>query len=253
MKNLLLSLKNFFEHCLGFFIIRHCGTVVFFIVEKISQWFLYRMQLNAVIKNQRINLVLDVGANEGQFAQKLRYFFSGEIISFEPVKSVFDTLAKNAARDKKWQTFHLALGNENGEKTIHKADNSVFSSLLTSNVYCNTRFGNNAQGSEDETIQIQRLEFFTKTNLITTQGKRIFLKMDTQGFDMEVFKGLGEIIHDIYAIQTEASLMPIYDNAPSWTDNLKVFEQAGFTVAGMYPVNRDGDQVIEYDCLLIKK
>jgi hypothetical protein len=83
--------------------------------------------------------------------------------------------------------------------------------------------------------------------------RKIFLKLDTQGFDMEVFKGLGNKLDEVLVLQSEVSLIPIYDNMPHWTESLALYESAGFGVAGMFPVNWDDGRVVEYDCLLTRK
>jgi hypothetical protein len=85
-------------------------------------------------------------------------------------------------------------------------------------------------------------------------GKRLFLKLDTQGFDLEVFKGLGMYTDQVSLIQSEVSLLPIYDGMPHWTQSIEAYEQAGFSVAGMFPVTRTrSGRVIEYDCLLLRE
>ncbi|MGO9527578.1 MAG: FkbM family methyltransferase [Verrucomicrobiia bacterium] len=81
--------------------------------------------------------------------------------------------------------------------------------------------------------------------------KRIFLKMDTQGYDLKVFKGLGNKLDHIVAIQSEVSLIPIYENMPHRTDSISLYERAGFGVAGLFPVTLDACRVIEHDCLMV--
>jgi hypothetical protein len=63
---------------------------------------------------------------------------------------------------------------------------------------------------------------------------------------------LGSLAPLVYAVQSELSLIPIYERMPHWTDTIEVYEQAGLQVVGMFPVNRDRGRVIEYDCLLVK-
>src|SRR5476649_785985 len=51
-----------------------------------------------------IDLVLDIGANEGQFGQQLRRCgYGGRIVSFEPVEDVHATLSAAASGDRLWQ------------------------------------------------------------------------------------------------------------------------------------------------------
>lgn len=77
--------------------------------------------------------------------------------------------------------------------------------------------------------------------------------MDTQGYDLEVFSGLGEKIRHVIAMQSEVSVIPIYKKMPAWIESISVFEKQGFQVVGLFPVTRDFLCVIEYDCLLIRR
>ena len=67
------------------------------------------------IENRGINLVLDVGANTGQFGRSLRNRgYAGRIISFEPVKEAFTALENAARGDDLWTTSNLALARRAG-------------------------------------------------------------------------------------------------------------------------------------------
>ena len=83
-----------------------------------TAWFSYQAQLQSVLEGAHIDLVIDVGANEGQFARGLRRFYRGEIMSFEPVSSVFEKLAATASADPLWQVHKLALGSEEDETQV---------------------------------------------------------------------------------------------------------------------------------------
>src|SRR5690242_19513073 len=79
-----------------------------------------------------INLVLDVGANTGQFGQNLRALgYTGHIVSFEPLSGAHRVLVKTASRDKKWSVPQkVAIGGHSGTVEIHVSANSVSSSVL---------------------------------------------------------------------------------------------------------------------------
>ena len=75
---------------------------------------------------QAIDLVLDVGANEGQFAMALRGAgYAGEIVSFEPISLVFAKLAENVARDPHWTARRQALGDRVGRAQIEVTARTV--------------------------------------------------------------------------------------------------------------------------------
>jgi FkbM family methyltransferase len=215
-----------------------------------AAWFSYRLQLQTLLQSLRIDLVIDVGANQGQFARTARRSFAGPIVSFEPVSAIFEVLSSAAASDPNWHVRHLGLGDENAELAIHIPEQGDFSSFLAANDYGTEHFGAGTVPSKVELVAVRRLDEVLDELGEIGSAKRIFLKMDTQGYDTRVFQGLGERVRDVVAMQSEVSLIPIYEDMPHWTESIEMYEAAGFGVVGLYPVTRDDGRVIEYDCLL---
>jgi FkbM family methyltransferase len=216
--------------------------------------YLRQLKLEAILREYQINVILDVGANSGQFALDMRRMgFKNKIISFEPALSAFKVLQGLAKKDENWEVFNFALGNKNEELELNVADVSVFTSFLKTNDWCKEHFGKESVGSKKEVVEVKRLVNVLKTLFNDFDDKRIYLKMDTQGFDREVFSGLGELQHTIVALQTEMSVIPIYEKMPHLTESISFFENAGFEIAGMFPVNQEKDtlRVVEYDCLMV--
>ena len=83
---------------------------------------------------------------------------------------------------------------------------------------------------------------------------RPFLKLDTQGFDLDVFKGAGDAIDRFVGLQSELSLMEIYKGMPGMQESLAAYEEAGFEIAALYPVSRQTRtaRVLEYDCVMVR-
>lgn len=215
-------------------------------------WFSYDAQLRKLIEQESIDLVLDVGANEGQFAKKIRSFYAGKILSFEPVLSVFETLEKAASSDPDWHVYHCALGSQECTQLINISKYTLFSSLLRANDYCLKRFGADALAVVAEPVSVRRADKILEEVAPKIQGNRIFLKMDTQGYDTVVFEGFGTALKHVVLLQSEVSLIPIYEGMPHWTESICTYEKNGFGVAGMFPITRDSARVIEYDCLLTR-
>jgi hypothetical protein len=77
--------------------------------------------------------------------------------------------------------------------------------------------------------------------------------MDTQGFDLEVFRGLGERAQDVVGLQSEVALLLIYEGMPRMPEALATYEAAGFEITGFFPITREPDgRVIEYDCVMVR-
>ncbi len=246
--------RNLVEYLSGRDIERF-GSNCFAIIDRrhgMDAWFSNRAQIRSIIAKGEINVVIDAGANEGKFARQLRSFYPGDIYSFEPVTSAFEKLTKAAAADPKWHVYKLALGDQESTQAINISDETVFCSLLKTNDYCIQHFGDKAQRITEEIVSVRRLDQLLDTIIPDIENKRIFLKMDTQGYDMAVFKGLGDKLKYVTALQSEVSLISIYEGMPHWIESISIYENAGFGVVGMFPVTRDSGRVIEYDCLLTR-
>lgn len=201
-----------------------------------------------------IDCVIDVGANAGQYGRFLREIgFKGHIVSFEPVGAVFALLERQSASDGKWSCHKLALGDRNEEKTINVYKSTVFSSFLTANAYSKSIW----QSLEDvtpESVTVVRLEDVYEALIGSLGCKRCMLKLDTQGYDKLAFEGARGCLGHVHALQSELSLIAVYDGMTDVYDVLKEFHDGGFYISGMYPINRDESlAVIEYDCVLVRR
>ncbi|MPY34508.1 FkbM family methyltransferase [Streptomyces adustus] len=200
-----------------------------------------------------VNCVFDVGANRGQYARRLRRFgYTGRIVSFEPTAEHFATLEKAAADDPDWWVYPYGLGREDTTSTIHTGWNTM-NSLLPPSDYGKGRYGRFAK-SDTEEIQIRRLDSMMEKALDGIDTPRPFLKMDTQGYDLEVFAGGGERVAEFVGLQSEVALLRLYEGSPPMTEAIGVYEAAGFGITGMYPVTREADtgRVIEFDCVMMR-
>jgi FkbM family methyltransferase len=212
----------------------------------------YVIRRRQVLEDYAVNLILDVGANVGQFARDLRRCYKGELISFEPVSASFKILAGTAARDPRWRVCQSALGSQTSSQTMNVYRGTELSSFLRANSYCAKKFGEDETTMQREVVSVRRLDEVLDEIVPDCQEKRIFLKMDTQGYDLEVFNGLGKKLERVVAIQSEVSLIPLYEGMPHWTDSISFYERAGFGVVGLFPLTSEGCRVIEYDCLMVR-
>jgi hypothetical protein len=84
--------------------------------------------------------------------------------------------------------------------------------------------------------------------------KRPYLKLDTQGFDLEVLRGGDASLSGMLALQTEASVIGVYKGSPSYTETIHYLDQRGFDLTGLYTVSRDASlRLIEFDCVMINR
>ncbi len=221
--------------------------------KSLSNWLLVE-HLREVLRRYRIDCVVDVGANRGQYACLLRGAgFSGRIVSFEPVPEIFAQLATAAEGDSRWQVHQMALGQESGELEMNVWPGTLSSALPPS------QFGAKRYDAlrdvHVERVPVRRLEDLLP-DLVPDPAAppRILLKLDTQGFDLEAFRGLGAAGGHVVALQSEVALLTIYEHMPRMPEALAVYEAAGFEITGMYPVSREHRtaRVLEYDCVMVR-
>lgn len=207
-----------------------------------------------VLKQLDVELVIDVGANVGQFATNLRDGgYRGRIVSIEPVASNVAVLREAAAPDGDWSVHSFALGRESGEMTINVPRNTLLSSFLAPNDYARHRFPD-SELDGTELVAVHRLDEVFDSLAEPLVNPRTYLKMDTQGWDLEVLAGATGCLDHVVGLQTEISMKPIYEGMPSYLESLARLDALGFGVTGFYPVTRDYDlRVIEYDCVLVRK
>ena len=210
-----------------------------------------RAHLVSILNEYRIGSIIDVGANEGQFALNMRGLgFRGKIYSFEPVKAAYEVLKRASESDDKWFVFDFALGAASGEALINVSGFSSFSSILDVNEYALERW-EDSEVTHQQEISIRTLDNCASEGLIDCDS-RLLLKMDTQGYDLEVFKGALSVLPNVSCVLSELSLIPIYENMPSYSDSLTEYESHGFHVSGFYPITRNKNLTLnEVDCVLV--
>ncbi|MGE3268365.1 MAG: FkbM family methyltransferase [Chloroflexota bacterium] len=201
-----------------------------------------------------IDCVIDVGARNGEFGRLLReHGYRGRIISFEPVPTTFEHLQQRAARDPLWDAYQVALGSENTLATINVMRSSEFSSFLApidgSEL---NRAGWNAVVRQEQ-VPVRRLDDILPDILPAGRSSRIYLKMDTQGWDLEVLRGAEQTLSRVQALQSEMSIIPIYDGSPPFSEALASLKQRGFAASAMFGVSRDPQQRLrEFDCVMVR-
>jgi FkbM family methyltransferase len=203
--------------------------------------------LRQLLEQLKIDCVLDVGANVGQFASELRGIgYRGQIVSFEPIASVFAALKGRFANDPQWRGFHMALGSAEQSMTITIPKLTVLSSLLEPNV--------SEPGARRETVVVTRLDQVLPGLQRELGVSRVFLKMDTQGYDLEVFRGASGCVDRIQGIQSELSVQPLYKNMPHYLESLQAYELAGFELYNLSVVNRvETGGLFELNCFMRRR
>jgi FkbM family methyltransferase len=235
-----------------FFLAKHRGY------EVIPFWKMHEISLvnhlRKVLELYNVKVVIDVGANKGQFHDLLRQDigFRGQILSFEPVSRYYDLLMTQSSKDSAWKIFNFALGSERGEAEINVTQSPGLNSFLAPRNDVVDGYWQEGSILGVEMVQIKTLDEVLAVVGLDCSTTNVYLKLDTQGFDLEVLKGAKESLPKICGLQTEASIRPIYEGMPTYIEVVNFLTQAGFDISGMFPVTHDDSlRVIEFDFLFV--
>ena len=197
--------------------------------------------------------VLDVGANAGQYATMLRdHGYGGWIVSFEPVPAAFAELARRAEQDSRWRALPLALGAKSERRPIAVADVTQLSSFRRFSEHGRRQLPGASAVVSAEQVEVRTLDSVWEAGLGDLGKRRAFLKIDTQGWELEVLRGAGNVLDQLAGLQLEAAVTPVYEDVPSLAQTLEHAAGLGFGLTGVFPVNRDSMlRLIELDCVFI--
>lgn len=216
----------------------------------------FALHLRELLARLEIDCVLDVGANAGQYRDFLRdrVLYAGTIISFEPLSRHVEALRERSRGDGKWHIEGYALGNGDGSMQINVMISDQFSSFLEPD---HDRVGDYAGlnvADHTETVAVRTLDSVLPDLRERHGFIRPYLKIDTQGFDIEVLRGAADSLPTMKALQTEASVRRIYKGMPSYTETIRYLDERGFDITGLYPISRDTAlRLVEFDCVMINR
>jgi FkbM family methyltransferase len=140
------------------------------------------------LKYGPLEIVFDVGANEGQTLKWIKHNKSeSTVISFEPIKSTFDQLKENSLGYNNSLVENIAFGEE-PEKIEVKLfrDLSVLNSLKP-------ELMNHEPGALTEEINVVRIDAFCKQHTIDQID---LLKIDTEWYTLNILKGAGTLVDE---------------------------------------------------------
>jgi FkbM family methyltransferase len=188
-------------------ILRSLAEASGFQVRKTSVYTSQKLRHHLLFSQLQIDLVVDVGANTGQFAHQCRAAgYKGEIISFEPSAAAHASLLQSAAADPLWNVAdRMALGAADGEIEINIAANSFSSSILPM-LDSHLSAAPASQYLHKEKVPIRRLD-----DVLLPADRNIFLKLDVQGYEPQVLAGANQLLAHTLALQLEMSLVPLYE------------------------------------------
>jgi FkbM family methyltransferase len=209
-----------------------------------------RMKL---VNSKQIDLLIDVGANTGQYSCLMRdYGYKGRIISFEPLIDAYNKLIQLKENDPLWDAFNFALGDKHEKSFINISGNSYSSSILD---MLDTHLDSAPESKyiARQEILIKKLdEIFTD---ISNESSNIMLKMDVQGFEKEVLDGAKNCINQVDIIQLEMSIKPLYKDELILCEMINYLDKLNFELFSLENGYFDSDtgQLLQVDGIFSRK
>lgn len=230
------------------------------VIQKFLALFNLRLQFirdystTSTLSHLNIGMVIDVGANTGQFGREIREKgFDGEIYSFEPLTSAHAELLRLTAKDLNWKVHpRCAVGNFNGEIEIHIAGNSYSSSIRQ------MLPAHSNAAPDSVSVGIEQTRVIMIDNLIDKwmdfKGN-IYLKIDTQGFEAEVLQGAKLTLEQVVAVQLELSIVELYKGQALYDYFFDFFRDRGFMLFQLIPgfLNPQNGQLLQFDAVFIRQ
>lgn len=204
------------------------------------------------LKERNIAEVFDIGANAGQFASTLfAAGYKGSLISFEPLPGPYQSLTALAQENSKWAVApRSAVGGTLGVVDINVSQNSVSSSILP----ILEQHRNAAPRSSyitTESVPIITLDSW----VANTSADRPFIKIDTQGYEMEVLKGAEQTLQNASGIKVEVSIAPLYDGQPDYLQLIEFIRGSGFVLWSIEPGFSDPktSRLLQFDAVFFRE
>lgn len=198
-----------------------------------------------------IDVVVDVGANAGQYGELLRALgFRGRLISLEPVPEAFAALERTAAADGRWTALRLAAADVDGEIELRVTADSRSSSVLARN----DRFADRAGWAPREVVAVPARRLATLAPELLQPHERAHLKIDVQGYERQVLEGAADELARFESLELELSVAPLYNEQAQLVDVLPLLAERGFHTVSLEPILLDDrGRLIELDGLFARE
>ena len=198
--------------------------------------------LRALFRALAIDTVIDIGANRGQFIQFLRrdIGFGGEILAYEPNPDCQPALDSLKARDRNLQAHAVAIADYEGSVDLRIAESDDLTSILPFAPALEKAFEG---GKLSRIVKVPCLTILGKIN----EDRRIFVKSDTQGYDLTLLSGGGANLSRISLLQVETQLTELYLGSQSALSMLDFLHKNEFQVAGVYRASTAGYPYTAFD------
>jgi FkbM family methyltransferase len=173
---------------------------------------------------ENCDLAVDIGANNGEWITAVKCNgYDGKAICIEPLKKNYMRLKNNNFNNV--ISLNCAIGNRNGYIYINQASNDGKSSSILQLDNYHKLAAPNIKYVGREKVKISKLSKI----LETYTEKKMFIKIDTQGYEFEILKSINRNnFKNIYAFEIETNLVSTYKNVILIEDIIKYLRNRGY-------------------------
>lgn len=210
--------------------------------------------LRRFLQELQIDCVFDVGANSGQYAKMLRRWvgYKGLIISFEPHPDLIEPLSTASKNDPLWHIEPIALSTVTGTIPIYLTADTQFSSAEKPLSDVDPAFSKNVRIEKTFNAQSETLDVAYERLRQRFKFSRPFLKMDTQGHDLAIFRSGSSVTRNFIGLQSELTFQPFYQDIPLFIESLETYKHDGFLPNSIFLNTRGHFPLLrEMDCILV--
>jgi len=178
--------------------------------------------------------ILDIGANEGQFADYINRFFpTADIYSFEPLAYPFEQLSALASQNSRIHPYNLALGETEGSHDfiLHTAHSPSSSFLNTTD----KSLSDFPLTEHQKKVSVQATTLDSWFAMHGSSLKQEFLvKIDVQGFEDRVIRGGSSVFSVASTCIVEVCLDRLYNNQAEFGEVCRLLYLNGLRYAGNF-------------------
>lgn len=194
----------------------------------------------AILSTLSCNTLVDIGANRGQFALVSRYCFpQARIFAFEPLSEPASLFRRIFEDDELTSLYPFAIGPRKETTQIHISNRDDSSSLLSITSTQATLFPGTAEVGTAEIEVVTLDEILSKNDLEVPA----LLKMDVQGYELEVLRGCEDLLSEFQHVYTECSFMELYEGQALANEVIGFLQECGFRLVGVYNMAYDKKRI----------
>lgn len=204
------------------------------------------LELLKILKEVNTDLILDIGANRGQFGKELyHYGYQQKILSFEPLSSVYQDLKEAASYHPQWYVYdRCCVGDSEKEVVIHQSRLVGNSSTLPIK---KTKY--NVQGSDylNEELVNQISLASLNEHVLLKASNNVFIKLDIQGSEHFVLSRVKDTTFNIVGFYIELSLVKLYEKQEDYLFICQQLKELGYDLVYITYESIRNDRMIQFN------